>query len=77
MNMSKRIIGLILAIAALVVILIAAIRYNSYTSIVEIDRTKTVAPAVNTKPTTPSVEETVVLQPADSLPVITQDSERQ
>lgn len=74
--MSKRIIGLILAIAALVVILVAAIRYNSYTSIIEMDRTEIPAPVVNTKPTTSSVVEEIAPQLADSLPVTTQDSER-
>ena len=42
--MTKRIIGLILAIAAIAVIVIAAIRHNTYTSMIEPAATEMPAP---------------------------------
>ena len=42
--MTKRIIGLILAIAAIAVIVIAAIRYNTYTSMIGQAATEMTAP---------------------------------
>ena len=71
--MTKRIIGLILAVAALAVIVIAAIRYNTYTSIAEPAATETSAFAPETHtPKTPVSE----VQTPDSLVTAKPDTVR-
>lgn len=69
--MTKRIIGLILAIAAIAVIVIAAIRHNTYTSMIEPAATEMPAPEKRGKNTAPEP-----LRP-DSLTAAKPDTVRQ
>ena len=70
--MTKRIIGLILAIAAIAVIVIAAIRHNTYTSMIGPAATEMPAPE-KTSPKKPAPE---TLRP-DSLTAAKPDTVRQ
>ena len=70
--MTKRIIGLILAVAALAVIIIAAIRYNTYTSIVEPAATEAPAAPEKATPKAPASE----VQSPDSLATAKPDTVR-
>lgn len=69
--MTKRIIGLILAIAAIAVIVIAAIRHNTYTSMIGPAATEMPAPEKRGKKTAPET-----LRP-DSLTAAKPDTVRQ
>lgn len=69
--MTKRIIGLILAIAAIAVIVIAAIRHNTYTSMIGPAATEMPAPEKRGKKTAPETLR------ADSLTAAKPDTVRQ
>ena len=69
--MTKRIIGLILAIAAIAVIVIAAIRHNTYTSMIGPAATEMPAPEKRAKKPAPETLR------ADSLTAAKPDTVRQ